>query len=230
MPDAFYASQYFCMGLTLAAFCLGSAIQRRWKHPLLNPILLGAIGVMTALLVLDIPNEVYQAGCKSLQCLLTPATICLAISFYEQFQGLRKHVLAITLGVLAGTLSCLGFLFLGSRLLGLPREVMVALLPKSVTAAIGLSLCQELGGIGAITTGLIALTGIFGNILGPWMCRLFRIRSQVARGAAFGTASHVIGTARAAELSELTGAVSSLSLTVAGLLTVVLLSFAAQFL
>ena len=103
------------------------------------------------------------------------------------------------------------------------------MLPKGITNAIGVALSQEIGGIAAITSAGIAVTGTFCNICGPWLCKIFRIRDEIARGAAFGTAGHVIGTARAAEMSALSGAVGSLSLTVAGLLTALLLSFAAQF-
>jgi len=91
------------------------------------------------------------------------------------------------------------------------------------------ALSEEIGGIAAITTGAIAVTGTFGNIAGPGICRLLGIRHPIAMGVAFGTASHVIGTSKATELSRLAGAVGSLSLTIAGLFTVVLLSFLSQF-
>ena len=86
----------------------------------------------------------------------------------------------------------------------------------------GTALSVQTGGDGAITTAVIAITGIIGNILCTRLCKLFRVTHPVAQGVALGTAAHVMGTAKARELSELTGAVSSLSLTVAGILTAVL--------
>ncbi len=230
MADALFSGPYFCIGLTLGAYALGAAIQKKWRSPLLNPILLASLLIIGVLLVLDVPNQVYQEGCRLLKHLMTPSTVCLAISFYEQFEKVKKHLGAVLIGVLAGTVCCLGFIFLGCQVMGLSRELTVSLLPKSITTAIGVSLCQELGGISAIATCSIITTGILGNVLGPGLCRALKLRSQVAQGAAFGTASHVIGTSRAVEIGGLAGAVGSLSLTLAGLMTVVILSCLAQFL
>lgn len=229
MTDFLSGSSYFCVCLTVLAFSFGSFVQKKWRLAFLNPILIGAILVMAVLLALDIPNETYQTGCQALSFLLTPATICLAISFYEQFQALKKHLAAVCAGVLAGTVCSLGSIWLLCRLFDLSRPLTIALLPKSITTAIGTPLSQELGGIAAVTTAAIAVTGIIGNILGPTLCKLLRLDDEIARGVAFGTASHVIGTTRASELSQLTGAVSSLSLTIAGIATTVLLSFLSQF-
>lgn len=230
MHEMFVSSTYFCLLLTLLAFAFGSAIQSKWKLALLNPILISALLIIGTLKLLDIPNTVYQEGCKVLSYLLTPATICLAISFYEQFQNLRQHLTAVILGVLAGAVSCLASVYLLCTVFGLDQVLTISLLPKSITTAIGVSLSQELGGIAAIATAAIIFTGIFGNVFGTLLCRIFGIRDEIAQGVAFGTASHVIGTSRAVELGQLTGAVSSLSLTVCGLMTALILSMVAQYL
>ena len=230
MTDFLNASSFFCAALTLVAFAFASACQKKWKLAILNPIVLAAAVIIVLLKVLDIPNEVYQAGCSAMTFLLTPATICLAISFYDQFNALKSHLPAVAAGVLAGTVASLGSIWLMARIFGLDQALTASLLPKSVTTAIGMALSQEIGGIGAITTAAIIITGILGNIAGPAMCKLFRLEDEISRGVAFGTAAHVIGTAKATELGKMTGAVSSLSLTLAGLITCVIMSFGAQFL
>lgn len=229
MREMLSESTFFCVCLTLLAFSVGSFFQKKWKIAILNPILIGAGLVMGVLLLLDIPNETYQAGCQVLSYLLTPATICLAISFYEQFQALKKHLSAVCVGVAVGSVCSLGCIWLLSRLFGLDRALTLGLLPKSITTAIGAALSQELGGISAVTTVAIAITGIFGNMVGPTLCRLLKIKDPIAQGVAFGTSAHVIGTTRAAEMSQLAGAVGSLSLTIAGIITAVALSLLSQF-
>ena len=230
MNEFLSSSQFFFVTLTLVAFSFGSFIQEKGKLAILNPILLGAAMVMAVLLALDIPNETYQAGCKVLSFLLTPATICLSISLYRQFEAMKKHLPAILLGLLGGTLCCLGSIVVLGHLFGFDRILTVTMLPKSITTAIGVALSEELGGIAAITSASIVITGILVNMAGPALGKLLGITHPIAQGVAFGTAGHVIGTARATQLSQLAGAVSSFSLTVTGIVTTVLLSFIAQFL
>ena len=229
MTEFLNTSTFFCVSLTLVAFCAAAALQQKWKLAVLNPIVLSAAVIIAVLKVLNISNETYQTGCKILSFLLTPATICLSISFYEQFQNLKKHLAAVAAGVAAGTVASVGAVWALSRLFGLDRALLASMLPKSVTTAIGVALSSELGGIAAITTAAIIITGIFGNIIGPALCRLFRLDDPVAQGAAFGTAAHVIGTTRAMEMNTLAGAVSSLALTLAGIITCILMSFLAQY-
>ena len=229
MHEFLVSSSYFCVLLTLVAFSLGNLCQKKWKLAVLNPILIGAGFVMAVLTVLDIPNETYQTGCQILNYLLTPATICLSISFYQQFRKLKQHIWAILAGVLAGITAGIGSIWLLCRMFRLDRALTLSLLPKSITNAIGVALSQEIGGIAAVTTAAIAVTGILGNMLGPVLCKILKLKEPIAQGVAFGTAGHVIGTSRANELSPLTGAVSSLSLVVAGLLTAVILPMFSAF-
>ena len=123
-----------------------------------------------------------------------------AIPMYEQFQILRK-----TFPPLCGRgrrdVTCIAFLLACGLLLRLEPTILVSLLPKSVTTAIGVPLSELYGGMGALTTAAIIVTGILGNMLGTTLCRLFRITDPIAQGVAFGTSAHVIGTSKAGELS-----------------------------
>ena len=208
--------------LTLFAYQLGVLCQKKFKLPIFNPILIGMIIVIVTLKVTGLGTGEYQQGVKLMSWLMTPATVCLAIPMYEQIQALRKNLKAILVGVAAGALSCLAVLLVTCLVLHFDRNLTVSLLPKGITAAIGVSLTELFGGTPSITTLGISVTGIGGNMFGVAFCKLFRITDPIAQGVAFGTGAHVIGTAKANELSPLTGAVSSLSLVVAGLLTALL--------
>ena len=216
--------------LTLFAYQIGVLCQKKCKLPIFNPILIAVVVVLAALSLTGLERQRYQEGMKLLSWLMTPATICLAIGFYEQFSALKQHLLCICAGVTAGVLSSIGTVYLLSGMLRLDADLMLSLLPKSVTTAIGTPLSEELGGIASIATAAIVITGVIGNMMGPALSKLLRIHNPIAQGVAFGTSAHVIATAKAAQISELTGAVSSLSLTVCGLITTIILSFLTQFL
>ena len=230
MPELFASETYFFGALTVIAFALASAVQKKTRQVILNPIMISSFAIIAFLSVMDIPVAVYQEGCRTLSYLLTPATICLAISFYEQLSKMKKHLMPILAGVLAGTLCSAGGIYLLSCLFGLPDAIMLSLLPKSITSAVGIPLSEEIGGIGALTMAAICITGISTNILAPTYCKWFRLEDPISQGVAIGTASHVIGTTRAIEMGELIGAVSSLSLTVAAIVTSFFLSMITPYL
>lgn len=207
---------------TILSYQFGLFLQKKTKSPLCNPLLISIILLIGLMVLTGYPNANYQAGMKTISWLMTPATICLAVPLYQQVNILRKNWKGVLAGITAGTLASLSFIFVMCRVLEVGDVLTFSLLPKSITTAMGTALSAQTGGNEAITTAAIVITGILGNILGVPLCRLFKITHPVAQGVALGTASHVIGTTKARELSDLTGAVSSLSLTVAGILTAVL--------
>ena len=220
----------FPIVLTFGAFQLGLWCQKKWKNPLCNPILIAVILVIGFLLATGYTNETYQAGTAYFQWLLTPATVCLALPLYRQLKILGKNLWAILAGIAAGAVSSLLCVLALALAFRLDKALLISLLPKSITTAMGIALSQQLGGIASITALAIIVTGILGSLFGSMLCKLFRLNDPISQGVAFGTASHVIGTSRATELGALQGAVSSLSLAVAGILTAVLLPILSIFL
>ena len=162
--------------------------------------------------------------------LLTPATVCLAIPLYIQLDVLKKNVVAIMVGILSGVAASMGSILAMAMAFGLSHKEYVTLLPKSITTAIGMGVSEELGGYVTISVATIIITGVLGNIFAESVCKLFRIRHAVSRGLAIGTAAHAVGTAKAMEMGEVEGAMSSLAIVVCGLCTVVGASVFASFL
>lgn len=220
----------FPLVLTMGAFQIGLWCQKKWRSPIFNPILIAVILVIAVLLLTGYDVVDYQAGTSYISWLLTPATVCLALPLYEQLKVLRRHLPAILTGVATGTLSALVSIVLLCRLFSLDTAISVSLLPKSITTAMGIVLSGQNGGIPALTTIAIMITGILGSLTGSTLCKLLKLEDPIAQGVALGTASHVVGTTKANELGALQGAVSSLSLAIAGILTAIVFPIACMFL
>ena len=214
--------------LTLSAFGIGVLINRATGKTIFNPLLLGSIFVIVFLSLLQIPYADYKASAAPINYLLLPATISLAIPLYEKWELLKKNMLAILAGIVAGTLTSLCCIWVMSVALKLTHEQYVTILPKSVTTAISMDVSKELGGITALTGAIVILTGIAGNLMAETVYRIFRITDPIAAGVGIGTASHAVGTSRALTMGETQGAMSSLSIAVAGILTAVLCPLFAQ--
>lgn len=222
MKEVIINSVYFGVAISLLSFIAGVQLKKKIKLSILNPLLISIVFVILFLIIFDIDYESYNQGGKYLSYFLTPATVCLAIPLYQQLDLLRNNFKAIMSGILTGVVTSLLSILLLSALFELSHELYVSLLPKSITTAIGIAVSEELGGIKTITVAVISLTGITGNVIGAGVCRIFKIKNPISVGLALGTASHAIGTTKAFEMGEVQGAMSSLSIAVAGLLTVVL--------
>ena len=214
------SSVFFGVFVTLAAYFVGLKVKEKTGLAIMNPLLIAIVLVMLLLRGLDIDYAAYNQSARLVSSLLTPATVCLAVPLYEQLQLLKRHKAAILTGVISGVLTSLVCVLVLAMLFRLDHAAYVTLLPKSITTAIGMGVSEQLGGHVSITVAVIIITGVIGNMIAESVCRAFHITEPIARGVAIGTASHAIGTTRAMELGEVEGAMSSLSIVVAGVLTV----------
>ena len=221
MEDFFRESLFAGVTFSLVADLLGSLLKKKFKLGIFNPLLISIIFTILVLVGTGVDYEVYNQGARYLSWFLTPATVCLAIPLYEQWQLLKKNFKAVISGIAAGVLTSLFTVFLLAKIMRLSHAEYVTLLPKSITTAIGMGVSEELGGYVNITVAVIVVTGVLGNIFGELICKIFRIKEPIAKGLAIGSAAHAIGTAKAMEMGEIEGAMSSLSIAVAGILTVV---------
>lgn len=229
MKESITNSAYFGIALTILTYYIGIRLSRKFKHPLLNALLISCILIVGILIFFDIEYKYYNNGAKFISYLLNTATICLAIPLYEHLVHLKNNWLAIISGIISGVVASSISILSLAILFSLNHEQYVTLLPKSITAAIGIGISESLGGMSTLTVAVIILTGLVGNIFGEFILKLFRINNPIAKGVALGSSAHALGTSRALEIGELEGAISSLSLAVSGLLTVVFASLFAQF-
>lgn len=219
--NAIINSPLFGILLTLVTFEIGVTISKKFKYSFLNPLLIANILIVGFLLITGISLESYNVGGDYISVMLSPATVVLAVPLYRQISKLKQFWKPILAGIFAGSLTSLACVIVVSKLVGLSETLMLSLLPKSITIPMGSVVSAQIGGIPPVTIIAITITGITGAVAAPAVCRFCHIKHKVAQGIAIGTASHALGTTRAMEMGEVQGAMSSLSIGVAGLFTAI---------
>lgn len=229
MKELIENSVFIGVMISLALYGLGMWLRKKTGLSFMNPLLISIILVIAFLLLTGVSYKTYAEGANAISFLLTPATICLAVPLYQQFNLLKKNWKAVVAGVVSGVVSSLVCILLLALLFKFDHQTYVTFLPKSITTAIGMGVTEELGGYVSLAVIVIVITGVIGNVIAEWVLKLFRIEEPIAKGIAIGSSSHAVGTAKAMEIGQIEGAMSSLSIVVCGLLTVVGASIFAHF-
>lgn len=229
MKELIDNSVYIGVLISLASYALGVWLRKKTGLSFFNPLLVSIILVILFLSVSGISYSTYAESADYISFLLTPATICLAVPLYEQVKLLKKNWKAVVAGIVSGVVSSLVCIFLMALLFRFDHQTYVTFLPKSITTAIGMGVAEELGGYVSLAVVVIVITGVLGNVIAEAVLKLFKIEEPIAKGIAIGSSSHAVGTAKAMEIGQIEGAMSSLSIVVCGLLTVIGASLFANF-
>ncbi len=222
MQDFLQQTSYFGFVITIVIYYLSLYIKNKTKLSILNPLLVTTIIIVAILLVFNINYETYNIGAKYISYFLTPTTVCLAIPLYKQIKVLKKNVIGILSGILAGVIANAAVIVLLTKIFKMNNELGTSLLSKSITAPIAIGLTDELGGISSITVFAVILSGIIGATIAPTIFKLLHIKDETAQGLACGTSAHGSGTTTALELGEIQGAMSGLAIIVTGLITTII--------
>ena len=216
-----FDTEIFGVILTILFFNIGIYIQKKTNKPIFNPLLIAILGIILFLSITKIPYESYKLGGDRINFFLGPVTIVLAVPLYKQFDLFKKYLLEILIGISCGVVVS----FISIKLIGhftnADVDIINSLIPKSITTPMGISLTKTLSGVEAITVVSIILTGILGAIISPIVFKIGKINNPVAKGIALGTSAHALGTTKALEIGEVEGAMSSLSIGIAGIITVI---------
>lgn len=205
--------------LTIAVFTIGILLNKRLKSSILNPFILAFLLLVGVLLLGDIPFHEYYQGNAPLNQLLGVSVVALAVPFYEQLPQIRKQWKTILLIVMIATLfAMLSGIALG-LLFGATKEIIAALLPKSVTTAIAVVITEELGGEPALASIGVIIAGLTGSVFGYVLLKRIDVQRTEAIGLSIGSASHALGTARIMEHSIKAGSYSSVALVLCGILS-----------
>jgi predicted murein hydrolase (TIGR00659 family) len=204
--------------------------QRHGRHPLLNPVVhsLWLIGLF--LYVTGTPYQVYFGGAQFVHFLLGPATVAMAVPLYENRRRVARALLPMLAALVAGSITAIVSVVLLAEAAGLPRDVVLALAPKSVTAGVAMGISETLGADPALTAVAVVLTGIMGAIVVTPMMNRIGITDYRARGFAAGLASHGIGTARAFQVDEIAGVFAGIAMSLNALVTSLLVPLAVSVL
>ncbi|MEY3220497.1 MAG: hypothetical protein RIT27_1854 [Pseudomonadota bacterium] len=210
--------------LTVSVFYVAQQIYTYFNaNPLLNPVLMSIFIIVPLLNITNTPYNVYFSGAQFVHFLLGTATVALAIPLYLYYDKLKQMWLpllfALTIGSATGILSA----FLIGKLLGVSHVTLLSLLPKSITTPIAMGISEQIGGLPSLTAILVILTGMIGAMFAPFLFKLFKIENHSVRGFAIGLSAHGLGTAKAFQMSQETGAFSGLAMGLNGAMTALLI-------
>ncbi|MBM6386719.1 LrgB family protein [Paenibacillus sp. 7523-1] len=205
------------IALTVVLYIPATRLYKRIKWPILMPVLTTTAVIVVILLITGIKLDTYMLGGKWIQDLLGPAVVSLAFPLSKHMDVLKRNIIPILGGTLGG--SIVG-MFTGASvalLLGYPKDIVIALLPKSVTTPVAIQLADQAGGNASFTSLFVMIAGFSGILLGPLMMKWIRIKDNSAYGIGLGSASHALGMARSFEYGENAVALSSVSMIVSAI-------------
>lgn len=199
--------------LTIAAYLFLNTLYLKYRWTLLTPVLTTTAALIVILLLFDIPYERYMLGGQWIGALLGPAVVALAVPLYKQRKLLMQNLAPIMLGVSAGALVGMLSGALLAKLMGFSAEMILTILPKSITTPVAMQLADSLGGIPALAAVFVMVAGFTGILTGPWLLKTLRIDSAIGRGIGLGTSAHGLGTAKAFEYGIEDASMSSVAMT-----------------
>ena len=219
-------NQYFGIVLSFAAYEIGKWINKKLKNPIANPLLIAILLIIGFLSITGIDYEYYKKGGDFIAFFIGPATVAMVLDLYANLDTLKKNILPILVGVGFGTIFSFVLAIFLSKIFQIDKNLVASLIPQSITTAIAISLSGEYQGIIGLTAIVVVIRGVSGAVFSPIVMKIFRIKDPVAQGVAIGTSSHAVGTSQARLMGEIQGAMSGLSIAIAGITAVIIMPLA----
>jgi predicted murein hydrolase (TIGR00659 family) len=225
------ATPLLWLALTLVSWIVADAIARACgRHPLVNPVLIAIAAMGAVLMATGTPYETYFQGAQFVHFLLGPATVAIAVPLVRHRTLVLANILPMAAALLAGAVTAVVSVVVVAAAFGVPREILVSLAPKSVTAGIAMAISENLGGRPALTAVLVIATGVMGAVIVTPLMNALKIRDYAARGFAVGLTSHGIGTARAFAVDEIAGTFAGIAMGLNGVATSLVVPLLLQWL
>ncbi|MEN1966714.1 LrgB family protein [Lentibacillus sp. N15] len=199
---------------TLVIYLLSMQIHERVNYSFTVPVIIATFIIIVVLLLFHIPYDTYMIGGDWINKLLGPAVVALAFPLYQQQDTLKKLIVPILSGTLAGAVVGVSTGILLAKWAGFDNLIIYSLGPKSVTTPVAMAIADSTGGITSLAAVFVMMAGVGGVMIGTYVLKLFRIHHYLGRAVGLGCASHAIGTAAAMESGQLEGSVSTVAMVV----------------
>ena len=209
--------------VTIVVYIGAKALSLRVLSPFVTPILTATIVIILFLHSMHITYEQYSGAKKVMTFLLGPATVALAVPMYHNRDIIMEKLKPALFGLIIGTVSTIISAVVLSKLLGLSQTIQASSAVKAVTTPVAIDVVVLIGGDPALAAAFVIIAGLFGAVFAPAILTWMKISDPFSRGLGIGTVSHVIGTSQAVKEGPVQGAVSSMAMGVAAIITSIIL-------
>ncbi len=213
------SSQEMGIALALLFYVVGEFLYRRTRFPLFSPLIVATVLLIGYVWAVGIDLATFLTDLSGIHVFLGPLIVSLAIPMVKRIQLIREHLLPILVGSVIGAASSILTVLVLGKALGMEETLLASILPKASTTPIAIEVSERLGGIRAITVATVVITAVSGAVMIPLLIKIAKIKDPVVIGMSLGATSQAIGTAKAMEIHEMAGAVSSVALVFTGVAT-----------
>lgn len=221
LPEAFIQSPLFGIALTVVVYVLCELIVDKFELNIVPPFVLACPMIILFIYLQEpyITYDDYENGAGFINFLLGPATVALALPLYNNRRIIKDNLFVIASGIIVATVTGIVSIFVCGKIFGASDQVLLSMIPKSVTTPIAMDISSAIGGIPALTAACVIFTGMFGATINHKLLEALKVKNNIAIGLSIGASSHGLGTSVCASKSALQLAIGGASIGLTGIAT-----------
>ena len=221
LPEAFIQSPLFGIALTVVVYVLCELIVDKFEMNIVPPFVLACPMIILFIYLQEpyITYDDYENGAGFINFLLGPATVALALPLYNNRHIIKDNLFVIASGIIVATVTGIVSIFVCGKIFGASDQVLLSMIPKSVTTPIAMDISSAIGGIPALTAACVIFTGMFGATINHKLLEALKVKNNIAIGLSIGASSHGLGTSVCASKNALQLAIGGASIGLTGIAT-----------
>mgnify|MGYP001777957752 CR=1 FL=1 len=221
LPEAFIQSPLFGIALTVVVYVLCELIVDKFELNIVPPFVLACPMIILFIYLQEpyITYDDYENGAGFINFLLGPATVALALPLYNNRHIIKDNLFVIASGIIVATVTGIVSIFVCGKIFGASDQVLLSMIPKSVTTPIAMDISSAIGGIPALTAACVIFTGMFGATINHKLLEALKVKNNIAIGLSIGASSHGLGTSVCASKNALQLAIGGASIGLTGIAT-----------